>query len=253
MDARSGTDNSSEAHASAPALSEFRLPRLPGLLSLFVALFVGLVSAILFAFAIWSFTQHWALGLFTTVVACFCAGLSAYVWRDFTGKWGLKVVLDRDAAIFDLPATRSLIHRLPAQRLTIPYNEIAAIETRLEAYRSFGMVQMQRAYALRLKNGDLIFLFEDRALATPLQTSLVEDIATKLAARAGVPVRDLGIVQGGGGFLCVWGTRAPDWAAPSLAMDRQSRLWRHATATGAVGAAIIATIIVGLALRAMLG
>ncbi len=253
MDARSGTDSSSEAHAGASALSEFRLPRLPTLLSLLVALFISSVSATQFAFAIWAFTQQWALGLFMMAGACFCAGLSAYVWRDFKGKRGIRVVLGRDAVMFDLPATRSLIHRLPAQRLTVPYNEIAAIESRLEAYRSFGIVQMQRAYALRRRNGDLIFLFEDRALGTPLQTSLFEDIATKLAARAGVPVRDLGMVQGGGGFLCVWGTRAPEWAAPSLAMGRQSRLWWHATATGAVGAAVIAIIVVGLALRAMLG
>ncbi len=253
MDARPGTSSSTVADAAAPAPSDFRLPRLPGLLSLFVAMFTSLVSAMLFAFAVWGLMQQWELGLFGIAVACFCAGLSAYVWRDFKGKWGLRVVLDRDAVMFDLPATRSLIHRLPAQRLTIPYNEIEAIETRLEAYRSLGMVQMQRAYALRRRNGDLIFLFEDRALATPLQTSLFEDIATKLAARADVPVRDVGMVQGGGGFLGVWGTRAPDWAAPSLAINRQSRLWWHATATGAVGAAIIAIIIVGLALRAMLG
>ncbi len=152
--------------------------------------------------------------------------------------------------MFDLPATRSLIHRLPAQRLTIPYNDIAEIETRLEGYRSLGMMQMQRAYALRRRSGDLIFLFEDRALATALETSFFSDIATQVAARAGVPVRDLGMVQGGGGFLGVWGTRAPDWAAPALPLDRQSRLWRHAAATGVVGAAIIAVII---ALRAMLG
>ncbi|HEY6993716.1 MAG TPA: hypothetical protein VH397_08400 [Xanthobacteraceae bacterium] len=74
--------------------------------------------------------------------------------------------------LITLPATRSLIHRLPAQRLTIPYNDIAAIETRLEHYRSLGMAQMQRAYALRRRGGDLIFRFEDRALATALETSL---------------------------------------------------------------------------------
>lgn len=251
MDARSGTSSSSVA--AAPAVSEFRLPRFPALLSLFVALLTGLVSAMLFAFAIWGFSQQWALGLFMTAVACFCAGLTWYVWRDFKGKWGLGVVLDRDAVTLDLPATRSLIHRLPAQRLTIPYNDIAEIETRLEGYRSLGMMQMQRAYALRRRSGDLIFLFEDRALATPLATSLFADIATQLGARAGVPMRDLGMVQGGGGFLGVWGTLAPDWSAPSLLLDRQSRLWRHAAATGVVGAAIIAVIILVFALRGMLG
>jgi hypothetical protein len=250
MDAKSSI--SKVVHAAVPALSEFRLPRLAGLLSLFSALFAGLVSAMMFAFAIWGFTQQWVVGLFITVIAFFCAGLSVYAWRDFRGKFGLRVVFDRDAVTFDLPATRSLIHHLPAQRLTIPYNEIAAIETRLEAYRSLGMAQMQRAYALRRRSGDLIFLFEDRALAAPLKTSLFEDVAAKLAARAGVPLRDVGMVKGGGGFLGVWGTRAPDWSVPSLGLDRQTRLWRHAAVTGAVGVAIIAAIMLGLVLRAML-
>jgi hypothetical protein len=88
------------------------------------------------------------------------------------------VVFDRDAVTLDLLATRSLIHRLPAQRLAV-----AAIEIRLKAYRSLGMAEMQRAYALRRKSGDSIFLFEDRVLATLLKTSLFGDIATNLAAR----------------------------------------------------------------------
>jgi hypothetical protein len=71
-----------------------------------------------------------------------------------------------------------------------------------------GIAQMQRAYALRRKSGDLIFLFEDRALATLLKTSLFGDIATNLAARAGVPLRDLGMVEGSGGFLGVRGAHA---------------------------------------------
>lgn len=253
MKARSNTGSLSVAHAApAPTRSEFRVPRLPVLLSLFSALFVGSVSALLFAFAIWSFALDWVLGFFILAVACFCAGLSAYVWRDFKGKRGLRVVFDHDTVTLDLPATRSLIHRLPTQRVTIPYNEIMAVETRLEAYRSLGMAQMQRAYSLRRKRGDLVFLFEDRALATSLETSLFGGIATALAARAGVPLRDLGMVEGGGGFLAVWGTRAPDWAAPSLALDRQSRLSRHAAATGAVGAAIVAVIMLAFVLRGML-
>ena len=215
-----------------PLHEEFRLPRGPGLLSLFAAVFTGLVSAFLFGAALLLFLQHSAVGFFVLLVGCFCAGLAHYVWRDFRGKWGLRVVLDREAVTLDLPAGRSLIHRVPAQRLTIPYADIAAVETRLEAYRSFGMANMQRAYALRRKSGQWIFLFEDRALATQYETSFFADIAGKLAARAGMAMRDLGMVEGGGGFLAVWGAHAQDWAAPSLPADRQSRLWRRVIFTG---------------------
>lgn len=94
------------------------------------------------------------------------------------------------------------------------------------------MANMQRAYALRRKSGQWIFLFEDRALATQYETSFFADIAGKLAARAGMAMRDLGMVEGGGGFLAVWGAHAQDWAAPSLPADRQSRLWRRVIFTG---------------------
>ncbi|MFO1100035.1 MAG: hypothetical protein U1E81_17615 [Xanthobacteraceae bacterium] len=212
------------------------------MLSLFAAVFTGLVTAFLFGAALLVVVQHSILGFFVAAVGCFCAGLSHYVWRDFRGKWGLRVVLDREAVTLDLPAGRSLIHRVPAQRLTIPYADIAAVETRLEAYRSFGMANMQRAYALRRKSGQWIFLFEDRALATQFETSFFADIAEKLAARAGVVVHDLGMVEGCGGFLVVWGTHAQDWAAPSLPADRQARLWRGVVITGQLAAVSTAIV-----------
>ena len=35
------------------------------------------------------------------------------------------------------------------------------------------------------------------------------DIATDLAKRAGVKLNDLGMAEGQGGLLCVWGAHAP--------------------------------------------
>jgi hypothetical protein len=151
----------------------------------------------------------------------------------------LHVALDLDRLILDLPAGRSLIHHPPTQHLNIPYAEIAAVETRLEAYRSIGMGLMQRAYALRLKSGELIFLFEDRALGSALESALFPTLAAAIAARAGVPLHDLGMVEGKGGVLAVWGTHAPDWSAPSLSAARQRKLWRVARLTGAAASAVV--------------
>jgi hypothetical protein len=223
------------------------------LLSLFAAVLVGTVSVILLAAAIWLLTQHWGLGLLALAVACFCAGLTAYVWRDFRGKWGLRIVLDRDAVTLSLPAGRSLIHRVPAQRVTIPYSDIAAVETRLEGYRSLGMANMQRAYALRRKSGEWLFLFEDRALATAFESSFFANLAAQLSARTGGPLRDLGMVEGCGGFLGVWGTHAQEWAAPSLPPERQAQLWRRAVFTGQLAGAAFLIIMAIYALRTFFG
>jgi hypothetical protein len=92
-----------------------------------------------------------------------------------------------------------------------------------------GIAQMQRAYALRRKSGDLIFLFEDRALATLLKTSLFGDEILRQTLRHGraFPYVTSAWSRAVAVFSVSEG-RAQDWAALSRTLDRQSRLWRHA-------------------------
>lgn len=229
----------------------FRMPAWARYFSLIGTLILGGVSALMLAFAILLlFQRWWWLAALVAAAAIFTAGLAGYVLRDLRGKWGLRVELLPDRIVLDLPAGRSLIHRPLAQHLTIRYGDIDAVETRLEAYPSFGMEMMQRPYVLSCKQGDRIFLFEDRALGTPLETPMVAPIATAIAERAHVPLRDLGMVEGRGGVLAVWGTHAPDWAAPSLTLAQQLRIWRHVATTGTLA---VAVIIVALAVRLMVG
>src|SRR3977135_589733 len=102
-------------------------------------------------------------------------------------------------------------------------------------YPSLGMEMMQRAYVLFRKQEDRIFLFEDRALETPFETSMVSNIAAEIVARSHVPLRDFGMVEGHGGLLAVWGTHALDWTAPSLPLAQQLRIWRHVAVTECLG------------------
>jgi hypothetical protein len=126
--------------------------------SLIVTLILGVISVLMLGFAIFLlFQRWWWVGAFIAALASFMAGLTGYVLRDLRGKWGLRVELLPDRMVLDLPAGRSLIHRPVAQHLTIPYGDIDAVETRLEAYASIGMENMQRAYVLSLKQGDRIF------------------------------------------------------------------------------------------------
>jgi putative ABC transport system substrate-binding protein len=130
--------------ANANQRRVFRVPLAPRLLSLFGVIFLAGITAIMIGFAAIAFTMHWALGLFMLACAGFIGALTGYVGRDLRGKWGLRVVLDGDAVTLDLPAGRSLIHRPPAQHLTIPYTDIEAIDARFEAYGTLGMEMMQR-------------------------------------------------------------------------------------------------------------
>jgi hypothetical protein len=228
-----------------PRRVEFHTPPGVTLLSVIGTAALSLASVILTALAVLLVATGQSVYVTVAVAAtaCFMAALTGYVARDLSGKWGLRVVLDSDALVLDLPSGRSLIHRPPTQHLRVPYADIAAIETRLEAYRTLGMAMMQRAYVLRRKTpdagGDLIFLFEERALATQFASNLFGRLALEIADRADVELRDLGMVEGKGGLLAVWGTQAPDWAAPSLPLALQLRLWRHAAATGSLAFAIV--------------
>ena len=234
-----------------PARPVFRVPLGPRLFSLLGVTIIGGVTVFMAAAAVYLLVlQQWALAALTLALAAFMAGLTDYVAKDLRGKWGLRVAMEADALVLDLPVGRSLIHRPTAQHLKIPYGDIEAIESRLEAYATFGMAMLQRAYVLRRKDGQLIFLFEDRAIGTLLRSSIFTKIAADIAARAGAPLRNLGMVEGRGGFLAVWGAQAPDWAAAELPMARQARIWRNAQITGTLA---IVVIVFALLLRLLTG
>jgi hypothetical protein len=240
MTAKTSGTEAAAAKALAPRV--FRLPLSVRLGSLIGAIILFATTAIMFAFVALGFTVNWGFGLFILGGAGLMAALTVYVLRDLNGKLGLRIVLDADAVTLALPSGRSLIHRPPAQHITVPYADIQAMETRLEAYGSLRMAIMQRVYVLHRKSGELVFLFEERALATAMASSMFGDIATDLAKRAGLELNDLGMAEGQGGLLCVWGARAPDWAAPALSPQRQRQLWARASVTGAAAAVAVSSV-----------
>ena len=229
-----------------PPTTVFRTPAGVRYFSLFGTVFLAIVAAVMVAFAVvLVFAGAWWLAALCAAVAVFIAALDGDVLRDLLGRWGLRVELLPDRVVLDLPSGRSLIHRPPAQHLTIPYADIEAVESRFEAFPSLGMQSVQHPFVLSLKDGRKIFLFEDRALATPFATPMYEPIAGAIVQHAHVPLRELGMVEGSGGFLSVWGASSPDWAAPSLPREQQMRIWRHAASTGslALGIMFLAVII----------
>ena len=220
--------------------SAFRLPLSARLLSLFGTVVIGATSVLMFGFLVAVLlADQWTVAVLVALCAAAMAILTRYVARDLQGKWGLRVVLRPDSVELYLPKNRSLIHATPQQQLTVPYSDIAAIETRLEAYPSFGMVNMQQPYVLRRRNGDTVFLFEERAVGAGLQRPYFGGLIEEIAARAGVEIRDLGMSEGRGGVLGVAHTEAADWSAPALSLARQQRLWRRAVTTGALAFLLI--------------
>jgi hypothetical protein len=170
----------------------FRPPLAVRLFSLFGVMFLAAVTGIMIVFAVLGFPMQWALGLFVMGCAGLMGALTGYVWRDLRGKWGMRVILDTNAVTLDLPAGRSLIHRPPTQHLIISYADIEAIDARFEAYGSLGIEMVQRAYGSHRKSGELVFLFEERAPGTAMESSMFADIVAETlacdASRHGQPV-----------------------------------------------------------------
>lgn len=241
--------NSANATISTPRV--FRTPASQRYLSLVGTIVLGLTTLIFVGFSsLILLKQLWLLGVFMLAVTVFMGALTGYVYKDLNGRWGLRVALLEEGVQLDLPTARSLIHRPKAEHLTVPYSDVEAIETRYEAFRSFGMAMVQCPYVLKRKSGDRVFLFEDRALATGLAPPMYGPIAEAIATRANAPIVPLGMVEGKGGVLAVWRTDAPDWSAPSLPAEQQWRLWRHAAATGSfAGLAVTAIFILEAVLK----
>jgi hypothetical protein len=212
-----------------------------GVLSLLVGLGLS-VAAVVAANG-----MGWQIGVFLGLISGFSVGLAMHTLRDAYAKHRLLIRAGADGVELRLPAARSLVHALRAERRNVAWSEIAAIETRLEAYRSLGMANMQRAYALRLHTGELIFLGEDRALGTNLATGMLAQLVARLRERSPLELVDRGMAEGRGGLLAVLFTAPPPWAAANLDAATQTRLW-SAAARPALVMLIIPLLVVLLSL-----
>lgn len=184
--------------------------------------------------AIFTATGEIALVITLAVCSAVIIGLFFYVLRDTRSKLKWRVTIGADALELDLPGGRSAFHRLDPVHTKVRYDEIAAVETRLEAYPSMGMVNINRAYALRLKAGDLIILGEDRGLNTALASATLTTAVGQMLEHGGLKARDRGMALGRGGFLCVLYTSPPPWDARNLSDKQQAELWRKAGMTGQI-------------------
>jgi hypothetical protein len=229
---------------SAPGRRVWRRPRGPAIQSGVGVVILGIVTLIIASIPLLAGGGSMTLpmALFVALTVLCSAAITLYCWRDLRSKRGGVIVLDETGIILDLPGGRSLIHKPPACRETVPYADVVAVETRLEAYPSLGMTMMQRAYRLTRRNAAAIFLFEQRTLAAR-PTASCEALATQIASRAGAPLKDLGVVLGGGGILGAWFVRVPDWSTASLPPAEQAVLLKRARVTGLFAAAALGIVI----------
>ncbi len=234
------------AHVARDGQTVFTAPRGLWWLSLLTLVLLVFLTLLVLGLGIGLFMTGYPLaGAFFVLLAAFFVVLLRQVLRNTRGLGSWRVTLAGENLQLNLPAARSLTRPLASIDRLLSLSEIAAIETRLESYRSLGMANMNRSYALRLKDGSAIILGEDRAQNTSMAHHHVADTAQALVDR-GITMQDLGMSEGSGGLLGVAFARPADWDAPALEPAHAEMLTRRARRTGMV--ASIAAIIVLLAL-----
>jgi len=217
---------------------------------LFAAVLIGVLTiGFVLGAGILIFEGMYSLGLVLLALSLWTLSLLIYVWRDFRAKQSWLIEIEAGELLLNLPAGRSLMGDTPRETCKLEVSDISAIETRLESYRAFGLANMQRSYGLRLKSGKLIVLGEDRALATELADQTVGRMIDVIALRTGLPLRDLGMVEGKGGFLGVLFTSVPGWDTPGMSVRQQAGSWNRAELTfGLAGLVAMAAMVVSLTL-----
>jgi len=144
-----------------------------------------------------------------------------------------------------LPNWRGPMPLFPYSEIEIPYDQIAAVETRGEIYRYLIMPTLMRSVSILRKDGERFTLGYIRENTTDPAVPFNE-VAQRIAERAGVSVKKRGVVDCGNRFRVMvqdepgWDTAECTPVDVEKARKREQWLWMAALAVFAV--AVIAAI-----------
>ena len=208
------------------------------------------VAALIWSVAILIAGGDPAFVVILVLLGAFMASLCLYLGHDALGKLRWSIRIGERTITLHLPAHRSITHKPKGLRDDIGRDEIDGIEARLEGYTSFGLANLQRCFAIRLRDGRRIILAEDRALRTGLAKPVVSTLVRRLADSLSLEIEEKPMVRGSGGILGVWLVRAPDWNAEPLNEEAARRMLKRVDLTGKIVAfapiLVIALSLIGL-------
>ena len=214
------------------------------LLVAFGAGFLALITLAIAALGLFAANSSLLLAAILLPLAAFMGLMAWIVLREARAVWALSISIDGSTVRLRLPAIRGYVAQGALDRW-IPLASIACIDSREEAFRSLGTTAIQRAYAVVLQDGSRTVLGADR----PMKAPFFQTAAIAIAAKAKVPLHDLGIVDGHAGPVLVSGNTAPDWSAPSLPAPLARKRRNAAAMTYSIMGLILTAVI---ALRVLL-
>ncbi len=137
-----------------------------------------------------------------------------FLFVNIVSAFRTRIAIDDDKVVLSVPRWRGPNPGIRYLRETIALEDIEAVETRCEIYRTVQVPVLTRATVLRKRNGDQILLgyinedAPDPALPYP-------DIGRLIAERAGAFYVEKGCVHGGSHVRAL-ASGPPAWDAPPL-------------------------------------
>lgn len=129
-----------------------------------------------------------------------------------------RVNLGPDGASFVLPNWRGPTPLFPYSECTIPYSDVAGVETRSEIYRYFVLPVIVQSACLVRKDGRRLTL--GYVQEEPLDPWIpFHTIAEQVAARASVPITHRGVVDGSSGLRALIQDE-PAWDTPEISAEK---------------------------------
>jgi hypothetical protein len=129
-----------------------------------------------------------------------------------------RVNLGSDQASFVLPNWRGPTPLFPYSDCTIPYSDLAGVETRSEIYRYFVLPVIVQSACLVRKDGRRLTL--GYVQENPLDPWIpFHTIAEEVAQRASVPITHRGVVDGSSGLRALIQDEPP-WDTPEISEEK---------------------------------
>ncbi|CAN5256833.1 hypothetical protein BH11PSE2_BH11PSE2_18970 [soil metagenome] len=194
--------------------------------------------------AVISFGSSIGLGLFMAALGLFMIFLCWVCCREVVARWTTRVRIEGDQVSLNLPASTGR----PKVLTTLALSQIAAVDTREEVFKSLGMANLQRGFALELRDGSRLVLGADR----PMGEHFYGDLALAIADRANVPIKEMGMYDGKAGLMQMAGSSAPEWTAKPLAPEQVAKRRKSVQLTWTILSVVLVLVVIARVLSRML-
>ncbi|MCA8902299.1 MAG: hypothetical protein KDA53_13740 [Hyphomonas sp.] len=175
-------------------------------------LFAGVLVSMIFSAISYLRMGDPAAGSIFAGVALVFLPLGLVMWRDARAKFAWRIVLRAGSMALFLPPGRVFAGVDDAVFETVPYANLKRVEWRDEVVTVAGISVDTEVWALRLKDGRIIILGENRPI--PHSGQMTDDASRAgkaIAARAGVPVRRMPRVSAAASGWRFWKIARPAW------------------------------------------